>query len=79
VRGGQELRPLSHRKHYNFNYQAFDAVPADTATIAPGDSLGTACTFDSRQRNTTTMYGEDSRDEMCYAFVMYYPRCAQGR
>jgi hypothetical protein len=73
-RGAQELRPISQRQHYDFNFQAFEPVPPDTAMVAPGDLLSTRCTYDSSPRTNTTRYGEDSQDEMCYNFLMYYPR-----
>ena len=50
---------------------AFRHEPA--VTVNPGDELKTYCTFQSRSRTTTTTYGEGSFDEMCLAFLHYYP------
>jgi len=51
----------------------------------PGDEIRVACEFDTTSRNTTTRFGEGTMDEMCYAFLTYYPAdptftfCSQHR
>lgn len=32
------------------------------------------CTFDASLKNTTTFWGEETSDEMCYGFFAYYPQ-----
>jgi len=39
----------------------------------PGDEIRVTCEFDTTTRNTTTGFGEGTADEMCYAFLTYYP------
>lgn len=42
-------------------------------TFNAGDEIRVDCTFQSRRQNTTTHYGEGTSDEMCFAFLTYYP------
>ncbi len=41
--------------------------------VLPGDSLVTRCNYDSSLRTHTTYYGDSTSDEMCFAFIVYYP------
>ncbi|PNH04334.1 MOXD1 1 [Tetrabaena socialis] len=74
IRNGTELPPVGSRRFYNFNFQSRDAVPLDTSILAPGDSLITTCSFDSTSRINFTTYGDSTQSEMCYNFMLYYPR-----
>ena len=47
---------------------------ADPVVVHPGDELKTTCVFDSRQRELTTFNGQATQDEMCFAFLTYYPK-----
>ena len=38
-----------------------------------GDSIKMTCRYDSTGKNTTTYYGEGTRDEMCYVFLVIIP------
>lgn len=63
---------LGKNAPWNFNNQPF--IPID-ATISPGDVIETRCEWN----NTTAKEvkaGEDTADEMCFSFTMYYPRAA---
>ncbi|XP_076456030.1 tyramine beta-hydroxylase-like [Babylonia areolata] len=42
--------------------------------ILPGDEIRTTCEFSSQYKTTTTYYGEATSDEMCFAFLTFYPR-----
>ena len=39
--------------------------------VRPGDELRTKCSFNSQSRNTTTVWGESSQQEMCFG-ILYY-------
>lgn len=73
IRGGRELPPLAEDEHYDFNYQQSRALSQDT-TILPGDGLITECTYSTEGRNRPTLGGYSTREEMCLAFVLHYPR-----
>ncbi|KXZ41536.1 hypothetical protein GPECTOR_409g249 [Gonium pectorale] len=74
IRNGTELPPVGSKRFYDFDYQSSDPVPLDSSILAPGDVLITTCTYDSRGRTNVTRYGEGTEDEMCFNFVLYYPK-----
>ena len=41
--------------------------------MRPGDELRTTCTFRSTFKDKTVQFGQGTQDEMCYAFITYYP------
>lgn len=45
----------------------------DPIKVLPGDEIRTTCTYSSVGVNKTTYYGESIKDEMCYAFLTYFP------
>lgn len=56
---------------FDFNTQAW--LPIKDATTAAGDVITTTCGW----KNTTggeVEFGENTADEMCYSFTIYYPR-----
>ena len=42
--------------------------------ILPGDEILTTCEYNSMSTNKTTKWGNATDDEMCFAFIWYYPR-----
>jgi len=38
-----------------------------------GDEFKVTCVYQSLTRNTTTMFGEGTQDEMCFGFITMYP------
>jgi hypothetical protein len=67
---GSQLADLGSQPRWDFGNQSW--LPIDF-TLRPGDTVKTRCAWN----NTTDSYvtfGEKTSDEMCYAFVMYYPR-----
>lgn len=42
--------------------------------LNPGDVLRTKCTFTSKTKVKTTYSGQATSDEMCFAFLVYYPK-----
>ncbi|XP_060522348.1 MOXD1 homolog 1 [Cylas formicarius] len=73
LRAGKELPPLAQDEHYDFNYQQSRALSQDT-NILPGDGLITECSYSTQTRNKPTLGGYSTREEMCLAFVLHYPR-----
>ncbi|XP_069946724.1 MOXD1 homolog 1-like isoform X2 [Cherax quadricarinatus] len=58
---------------YDFNYQQ-TRILKEEVTILPGDTLITECNYDSTRRKQTTFGGIGTEEEMCLAFMTYYPR-----
>ncbi|RZC38667.1 MOXD1 -like 1 [Asbolus verrucosus] len=73
IRAGKELPPLAQDDHYDFNYQQSRALSQDTI-ILPGDGLVTECTYSTLTRNKPTLGGYSTKEEMCLAFILHYPR-----
>ncbi|XP_064213511.1 MOXD1 homolog 1 [Tribolium castaneum] len=73
IRAGRELPPLAQDEHYDFNYQQSRALSQDVI-ILPGDGLVTECTYSTLNRNKPTLGGYSTKEEMCLAFVLHYPR-----
>nr|XP_045616124.1 MOXD1 homolog 1-like isoform X2 [Procambarus clarkii] len=72
VRQNQELQPLVRDLNYDFNYQHSRSV--NNVSILPGDILILECEYDSTTRDFTTFGGFGTEEEMCLAFLTYYPR-----
>ncbi|XP_018561824.1 MOXD1 homolog 1 [Anoplophora glabripennis] len=73
IRAGKELAPLAQDDRYDFNYQQSRSLSQDTP-ILPGDGLITECTYSTVNRSRPTLGGYSTREEMCLAFVLHYPR-----
>jgi hypothetical protein len=58
---------------FDFHMQRF-IQPSTPITLNPGFQATTTCTYDSSARTTVTNGGLGSDNEMCYNFVMYYPK-----
>ncbi|CAL4062052.1 unnamed protein product, partial [Meganyctiphanes norvegica] len=73
IRDGKELPTVLKDDHYDFNYQQ-NRVLKEEMTILPGDTLMVECTYNSSSRQKPTFGGVTTLDEMCMAFLTYYPR-----
>ncbi|ROT77268.1 dopamine beta hydroxylase [Penaeus vannamei] len=73
IRDGKELPIQLKDENYDFNYQQ-TRIFKDEMTILPGDSLITECYYDASKRNTPSFGGFGTEEEMCLAFLSYYPR-----
>ncbi|KAJ3272255.1 hypothetical protein HDV01_005794 [Terramyces sp. JEL0728] len=73
IRDGVELAPLPSMEYFDFNFQSYNFVPKTQEKIMPGDRLVTKCTYDTRKDTEMVVGGWSSEQEMCYAFVEYYP------
>jgi dopamine beta-monooxygenase len=59
--------------HYSFHAQRLQSVEP-MLTLEPGFSATTTCVYNSVGRNNTVYGGLGTHDEMCYNFIMYYPK-----
>jgi len=73
VTNGVEQEPLLQDLHYDFNYQEQRALNRERV-VKKGDTIIVDCVYDSTKRPNITYGGLDSTDEMCLAFMLYYPR-----
>ncbi|CAH1270459.1 MOXD1 [Branchiostoma lanceolatum] len=78
VRGANERQELFKDEFYDFNYQ--ETVPMEQATqILPGDSILMECTYDTTDRSDVTYGGLATQNEMCIAWLLYYPKMELSR
>jgi hypothetical protein len=56
-----------------FDFSTGGASPPSNVDIQPGDTLRTMCGWQNNTDATVKM-GEGTGDEMCFNFMMYYPR-----
>ena len=75
IRRGVELPVILEDNYYDFNFQA-SRIPPQETTVYPGDQLILECGYDTTSRDEPTFGGLSTRDEMCLAFILYYPRSA---
>ncbi|KAJ4447565.1 hypothetical protein ANN_09572, partial [Periplaneta americana] len=73
IRNGRELPRVAEDDHYDFNYQQARVLPKEVAVL-PGDELVTECVYQTPNRTEPTFGGYSTKQEMCLAFVLYYPR-----
>jgi len=69
IRDGQVIRNAKV-DFFDFDQQGGYAVPQQPFEIQPGDSFKTSCQYLSED----TVFGLSSQQEMCIAFLTYYPR-----
>lgn len=69
----QELPNIDQNLHYDFNLQQTTLL-LHTVTVLPGDALWVDCKYNTASRSNLTFGGEATTDEMCVAFLSYYPR-----
>jgi hypothetical protein len=67
--GGPDV-DLGTMSTFDFSRQAW--LPIDATTKA-GDIIRTKCTW-TNKNETEVRFGENTANEMCYSFTMYYPR-----
>lgn len=58
---------------YDFNYQQSRALSLEVKVL-PGDALVTECSYYTKNRKKPTFGGYSTKQEMCLAFVLHYPR-----
>jgi len=72
-RNGTELPPILSEPYYDFNYQEFTTLLTERQVL-PGDELMVECVYDTAGRTGPTKFGPATTDEMCLAYVLYYPK-----
>ncbi|KAF0309318.1 DBH-like monooxygenase protein 1 [Amphibalanus amphitrite] len=70
---GTELAPIAEETAYAFNYQQTRSLQ-QPVLVRPGDQLLVECVYDTQHRRNVTFGGLSAENEMCLAFVSYYPR-----
>lgn len=73
IRNGLELPTVFQDRSYDFNYQQA-RVLKEEMKILPGDSFIVECGYDSTRTTKPTFGGLATNEEMCEAFLSYYPR-----
>lgn len=73
IRGNQELPVVAQENQYDYRYQQSRIVPGGRHILG-GDSLLMECTYDTLSRLAPTLGGYAAHQEMCLAFILYYPR-----
>ncbi|VVC40493.1 Copper type II, ascorbate-dependent monooxygenase-like, C-terminal,DOMON domain,Copper type II [Cinara cedri] len=73
VRHDQEMSTIVKDNHYDYNYQQAREL-TNEVTVYPGDELITECVYNTADRPQLTHGGYSTKQEMCLAFVTYYPR-----
>lgn len=59
--------------HYDYNYQQSRTLSHEV-NILPGDGLVTECIYSTKTRKKPTLGGYSTREEMCLAFILHYPK-----
>eukprot|EP00755_Sulcionema_specki_P022949 Sspe_Gene.77715::Locus_48572_Transcript_1_1_Confidence_1.000_Length_1981::g.77715::m.77715 len=72
IRDGKNIGPAYELKRYDYNHQLF--VQSSITKLRRGDVLETTCEYNSMTRENPTHFGEGSQEEMCFSFLLYYPR-----
>jgi len=76
-RNGTELPPMFSEPYYDFAFQSFQSLPQER-TILPGDSFQVECHYNTVGRTAPTVFGLGTHQEMCFAFILYYPALPLG-
>ncbi|XP_066533801.1 DBH-like monooxygenase protein 2 homolog [Hoplias malabaricus] len=71
-RNGTQIDFLSKDENYNFEFQQITNL-GKTKTVQLGDKLLVQCTYNTEDRAGLTWGGFSTTDEMCLAFLFYYP------
>ena len=71
IRDGKEIEPLSSLRDFVYDFQFSKNL--DQVKLLPGDKLITTCEFDTSNDTKPVRGGQPSKDEMCFAWVDYYP------
>ena len=71
IRDGKEIASLSTLRDFEYGYQFSKSL--NSVKLLPGDKLITTCEFDTSNDTEPVPGGLPSKDEMCFAWVDYYP------
>ncbi|KAK2864314.1 hypothetical protein Q7C36_003468 [Tachysurus vachellii] len=71
-RDGEQIDYLVQNEHYNFEFQQLTNL-GKSKKVQLGDKLVVECTYDTNNRTGLTWGGLGTNNEMCLAFLYYYP------
>lgn len=71
IRDGKEMAALSSLRGFEYGYQYSKSL--SEVKLLPGDELITTCEYDTSKDTKPVPGGLASKDEMCFAWVDYYP------
>jgi hypothetical protein len=71
IRDGKEIAPLSSLRDFEYGYQFSKGL--NQIQLLPGDKLITTCEYDTSKDTEPVPGGQSSQEEMCFAWVDYYP------
>ncbi|XP_033749801.1 uncharacterized protein LOC117334351 [Pecten maximus] len=70
---GGDMQAIMHDEHFSYDNPVIHTFQTPLQ-VRPGDVLKTRCSFTSSHKAVTTTSGEATSQEMCYAFLFYYPK-----
>jgi hypothetical protein len=70
--GLEVMPPIDQDLNYDFNFQQVRTIPS--RKIYPNDKLELLCQYSTQDRNSTATGGLGTYQEMCLAFMYYYPK-----
>lgn len=71
IRDNKEIAPLSSLHNFEYGYQYSKNL--DQVKLLPGDKFITTCEYDTSNDTKPVAGGLSSKEEMCFAWVDYYP------
>jgi hypothetical protein len=71
IRDGKEIEPLSSLYDFEYGYQFSKNL--NSVQLLPGDKFITTCEYNTMNDTKPVPGGQPSEDEMCFAWVDYYP------
>ncbi|MGH0120292.1 UNVERIFIED_CONTAM: hypothetical protein FKN15_060700 [Acipenser sinensis] len=72
-RNGEQIGFLGKNEHYDFNLQETMFL-GSLVQVKACDEILVECTYNTESRKTATQGGLGTTNEMCLAFLLYYPR-----
>ncbi|CAD5112434.1 DgyrCDS1656 [Dimorphilus gyrociliatus] len=72
-RGDEEIEPITYDDSYDFNYQDYKLMKP-MKVLKKGDRLTLECYYNTKTDSETIQGGLSTRDEMCLAYIRYYPK-----
>ncbi|XP_053386261.1 uncharacterized protein LOC123538847 isoform X2 [Mercenaria mercenaria] len=64
---------ISHEESYSYDTPKF-VIFDEPLVVEPEYSLQLTCNYRSTSRSEITYFGEGTSDEMCFTFLVYYPK-----
>ncbi|KAI8782771.1 DBH monooxygenase protein 1 [Biomphalaria glabrata] len=74
LRNKTDIQYLTFDPIYNFDSPQIHVFQEKPFQLYPGDEIITTCIYNSQDLSWTTPWGEATTEEMCYGFLVYYPK-----